>query len=134
MHVPCGVCAGDKLRLFDMARRRKSIDFIEVPSDAYDGKMLDYENPPEGYKLLSGDGDGHVVGGTPINQHAVRLAIHKEMCKDPKCNFMGCVDHSGTNLFMNVSKDDIDQYKVYWNASRRAGIRKFMMELKRASL
>lgn len=133
MHVPYGVCGGDHLRLFDVNRIRTVGSCIKIPKDAYDGKMLDCKNPPDGYEIIAGDGESHTVGGKPVNQHAVRLAVHKDVCKDLNCKFMGCKDSNlGIDLFTDVSLADVDQYKTYWNFRRLTGIRKHLIELKKS--
>lgn len=129
MKVPKGVCGGDRLRLFDVTRKSKSTDFISIDKDAYDGKPLDYKNPPFGYKVLSGDGDGYVVGGNPVQQHAVRLAVHKEVCKDFQCKFMGCANDACSHLFTGVDPDQVEAYKVHWQGSRRSAISKHSKQL-----
>lgn len=130
LRVPCGVCAGDSLRVFDIIKMHKSNDHLQVPRGVYDGNVLEYADPPAGYKVLSGDGDAYMVGGTPVQQHGVRLAVHRETCTDKHCNFLGCNDVMGRTIFKDVDKREFHKYRRFWLASRRAGVKRKMCELR----
>ena len=70
-----------------------------------------------------------MVGGTPIEQHGVRLAVHRQTCTNKYCNFLGCNDVTGKTVFSNPDKEEVEKYRRFWLASRRAGVKRKMCEL-----
>jgi hypothetical protein len=124
IRVPVGISANDNLRLFDTVNNVKTKDAIEIPGNAYDGKCIDMGVPSSKFKYLACDGSGYCVGGSYCNQHGVRLAVHKQYCRDVDCQFYGCSDAEAGAIFSNVDEKSVNSYKNSWNSIRLSNVRK----------
>ena len=122
VRVPVGVCAGDRLAAFDCQQPPQT--FIEVPIDSYPDMPLDFERPKTPVKFLLLDGKGYKIGGSFLNQHAVRLTTHRAVCRKSKCSVMGCHGDTTSMLFKQLGKQQKSgAYYKHWISTSRASLR-----------
>jgi len=132
--VPNGFCAGDKLAFFDTSRMERLQSFIEIKPDAYDGSPLGLplRKLPRNIKMVCQDFNGHKCGGSHTEQHATRLALHRDVCMEgDDCPVFGCKCERARKTFeLYVDREAVQKYKAHWkkvnltnmsNASRKDG-------------
>jgi hypothetical protein len=120
MRVPCGCSAHDRLALFDTQECRLTCKYVQIPADA--GDLLPHVKPGARFRVLLTDGDGFSTGGSVSVQHAVRLPLHRQQCRDSRCNVMGCGADPTARAFRDaVEQDMVQEYYLYHrNAQKRA--------------
>ena len=129
--VPAAFSAGDKMTLFDYDNMKKLNQCIEIPTNCYDGIKLDIEALPKNIKVLCCDHKGFKCGNTITYQHANRLHIHRQLCRDPKCPVLGCGNDAVWNLFKNLVDVNLARkYKMHWSARKRENQRKHGQQLR----
>lgn len=122
IRVPSGVCAGDRLGVFDSTAPPTT--FIDIPSDAYPDMRLDFERPATPVKYLLLDGKGYKVGGNFMKQHAVRLTTHRGICKRLRCSVMGCHGDKSSMLFKRLGQGkEAAEYHRHWSSTSRESLR-----------
>lgn len=132
--VPNGFCAGDKVAFIDTWHMEKLKSVVEIKPDAYDGSPLGLplQKLPPNIKMVCQDFNGHKSGGNHTQQHATRLAVHREVCMGgDDCPVFGCKCEQTRKTFeCFVNRNAVDKYRSYWqnmnhtnmsNASRADG-------------
>ena len=122
------------MAFFDTWRMEKLKSFVETKPDAYDGSALGLplRKLPPNIKMVCQDFNGHKSGGNHTQQHATRLAVHREVCMPgDDCPVFGCKCERARKTFERfVNRNAVDKYRSYWqkmnytnmsNASRADG-------------
>tara|TARA_B100001109_G_scaffold255809_1_gene261020 strand:+ start:634 stop:1476 length:843 start_codon:yes stop_codon:yes gene_type:complete len=123
LELPRGAAAGDKIRLFDLNKKKKVGEVFEVPEDAHEGMKLDFMHPPDSLRLVFEDGAGFIAGGSSIAQHGTRLRFHRKTCRCSSCPVMGCGGDSSAVIFDSMVDDETcRRFEAHAKAANKRGL------------
>lgn len=123
LELPRGAAAGDRIRLFDLNKKKKVGEVFDVPEDAHEGMKLDFMHPPDSLRLVFEDGAGFAAGGSSIAQHGTRLRFHRKTCRCSSCPVMGCGGDSSAVIFDSMVDDETCRlFEAHAKAANKRGL------------